>query len=188
MQAYLPPQQFLNECFVYDPETGVLRWRERPDHHFAAPRHAVAFNHQNAGKQTGAPNEDGYLRTEVRYAGRRIRARTHRIIFKMVTGTEPENIDHRDLNRSNNRWRNLRPATVLQNSLNRAGVAGRSLPKGVYLDRGRIRAAVSFNRRAYKLGTFPTVEAAQAAYAAAASRLHGEFFCAGQPSASSVPG
>jgi hypothetical protein len=86
-------------------------------------------------------------------------------------------IDHRDGNRSNNRWANLRHATVSQNNANRPLQRNnKSGFKGVRrADSGGWRARIQKNRRTHELGIFATLQAAHAAYVAAAHRLHREF-------------
>jgi hypothetical protein len=99
-----------------------------------------------------------------------------------MTGQEPPQVDHRDQDHSNDRWANLRAATQSQNLANRPGAKDRTLPKGVYLDKGRIRAAICKDRKIRKLGVFKTVEDARAAYLAAARETYGEFHYPGTPS------
>jgi HNH endonuclease/AP2 domain len=85
-------------------------------------------------------------------------------------------IDHRDGDPSNNRWDNLRRATVAQNGANKPRHRNNTSGfKGVCRDRGRWRAAIYKNGRRHPLGNFPTPEAAHAAYVKAARKLFGEF-------------
>ena len=92
----LPPLERLNELLHYDPQEGVLRWRDA-----RGPRHA--------GRAAGGVNKRGYLNIGidgVRYAA-------HRIAYYMGTGIDPQahQIDHcPDPTRSNNRLANLRLA------------------------------------------------------------------------------
>ena len=87
-------------------------------------------------------------------------------------------IDHKDLDGLNNAWTNLRPATKAQNARN--SVVHRDkrsgLPKGVWQRRRRFIAEIVCDRVRTRLGSYPTVEEAHAAYCEAAQRLHGEFW------------
>lgn len=46
---HFPPVQYLHECFAYDPDTGLFRWRRRPEHHFQTPVDHVSWNKRWAG-------------------------------------------------------------------------------------------------------------------------------------------
>jgi len=49
------PIEFLRECLSYDPETGILTWKERPPEHFVhSSRADGGFNVKYAGKQAGS--------------------------------------------------------------------------------------------------------------------------------------
>jgi hypothetical protein len=70
----------------------------------------------------------------------------------------------------------LRTATPSQNSANRRRPQNnRSGFKGVFAYRGKWRATISKNGKSVLLGTYPTPQAAHAAYVAAARKLFGEF-------------
>lgn len=86
-------------------------------------------------------------------------------------------LDHRDLDKSNDRIANLREATTSQNKGNSAAYKGSALGiKGVQRrSSGRFQASIRVNYRPIHLGTFDTVEEASAAYAAAARQYFGEF-------------
>jgi HNH endonuclease/AP2 domain len=87
-------------------------------------------------------------------------------------------IDHRDGNRLNNRWSNLRRASYADNAANR-----RRLPKntsgfkGVSFDRpkGKWKAQIRKDGKNYFIGRYATAEQAHAAYVAKARELFGEF-------------
>jgi len=101
---------------------------------------------------------------------------TSRVIWKWVTGNDPlAEIDHRDVNPSNDAFANLREATHSQNHMNRPGW-GTGF-KGACFDqrRGRWRAQISAYNRRRHLGYFDTEADAHAAYVRAATALHGEF-------------
>jgi hypothetical protein len=103
----------------------------------------------------------------------------HRLAFLAMTGSfPPKNVDHADLNRSNNVWANLRASTQLQNTwntpknrLNTSGVKGVSLRK----DTGRWSARIKAEGRYLSLGSFDTLPAAANAYRQAAIRFRAEF-------------
>jgi hypothetical protein len=152
----------VRQLLSYDPETGVLRWSSE-----------AASNWR--GRVAGYIGGNGYRVLTIR--GHRYRAA--RLIWVLQTGRWPARIvDHQDRDRSNDRWSNLRPATLGQNNAN-AGLRGdnRSGFKGVSLCRktGRWRAAISLNGRPTNLGRYPTPKAAALAYDAAAIAERGEF-------------
>lgn len=61
------------------------------------------------------------------------RYQAHRIIWKMETGDDPDEVDHEDGNKLNNRWGNLRDVTSLGNRKNAAiGTRNKSGALGVY--------------------------------------------------------
>lgn len=87
-------------------------------------------------------------------------------------------VDHINGNGLDNRRANLRVATRSENMRNRGAQSNsRTGVKGVHIDRrsGRFRAVIGLNGHLISLGFFGSVEAAAAAYAEAAARLHGAF-------------
>lgn len=163
----LPDVDYLRRIFDYDPESGVLRWRENPDR-------PASWNTRYSGQTAGSLDSKGYLRASIK----KVRYAVHRIAFALFNGRDSEyEIDHRDGDKTNNRGSNLREASHKQNMRNRIPSSGRSLPKGVTLHgrRKKYQAVIHVDGMAHYLGLFVTVEDAKAAYAAAAHRYFGEF-------------
>src|SRR5580765_6979513 len=104
--------ELLRRTFSYDPATGVLYWKPRDDYwswHWK-------WNEQYAGKPAGNPTDTGCLMICIKAKPYKV----HRIIWTIVTGKPPANeIDHIDGDRMNNRFENLREATIKQNCFNR---------------------------------------------------------------------
>ena len=94
-----------HEVFSYDPDTGVFRYR------------IDTYNCiKRAGDIAGWQRPD--RRIMISCDAKEYRA--HRLAWMMMTGSWPAfEIDHRDLDPSNNRWQNLREATSSQNQANR---------------------------------------------------------------------
>lgn len=172
----LPAQDVLLQLLSYDPETGKLFWKERGPEWFkdgdrSARSRAQAWNRKNAGKEAFTAITTGY-----RYgAVANVNYLAHRVIWKLVTGIEPEQVDHINGNRSDNRWLNLRDVTETSNKRNMC------LPRhntsgviGVSYDRTRKmwEANISLGNRKKSLGRYSTIEAAIAARKAA-EREHG---------------
>ena len=149
------------ELFEYDRTTGILRWR-------------TTGRGRRLDRIAGAKHVRGYL--VVNIDGKMILV--HRIIFLLLTGEWPVQVDHRDGDRSNNRSSNLRAAVNSQNAANRGCLpTSKSGIKGVRFDarRGHWTAIVVKNRRRKQMGGFPTADEAATAYAAMAKEVHGEF-------------
>lgn len=152
----------LRELFHYDPATGLFT-------------RLVRQGHTHPGEIAGGLSEKGYVRIYI--DGRKYRA--HRLAWLYVTGEWPENeIDHKNTDRSDNRWDNLRPATGAENSRNRRTPSNNTSGfKGVFWQKREKRwhAVIDLNGKRVVLGRFLTVEEAHAAYARAAQEHYGEF-------------
>jgi len=166
----MPSRKRLQRIFFYSPSTGVLYWRRRRP----GTKSSNVFNAKFALKAAGTLQVQGYLSVEI--AGSAFKV--HRIIWKLMTGKDPEWIDHKDRDRSNNRWPNLRNASQSQNGYNgnlsprnTSGYRGVSFIKA----HGKYRAAVQIDGRKQHIGYFRTAEAARAAASSAILATRGEF-------------
>lgn len=152
----------LRSLLSYDPQTGVFT-RLRGVRGFAAGTEAGTF-HKNSG----------YVHLTV--DGKKYRA--HRLAWFYVHGEWPEEIDHANGVRSDNRLTNLREATRSQNNANMAPrIDNASGSKGVSWD-GRTkswRSYITQDGRQKHLGRFGDKGAAIAAYRKAAGFAFGEF-------------
>lgn len=96
----LPSRQYLEECFTYCTETGKLYWKRRPSEHFKTRRGWRTFNSQFAGKLAlNCSTKRGYLTGSLNDS----RVYAHRVIHKLLTGEEPEVIDHENGNMADNK-------------------------------------------------------------------------------------
>lgn len=132
MKNDLSPE-YLKTCLIYDPESGGLEWRVRPEDHFSGgaktPAHEAAiWNSKYAGKPAFAnPSSDGYRRTSV--SGRKLLA--HRVAWALHFGAWPGGeIDHINGVRHDNRMANLRCVDRQENARNLSVTSGES--RGVY--------------------------------------------------------
>lgn len=158
----LPSAERLNELLRYDPETGLLIRK-------------VRRGSARAGDVVKFINASGHITLNV--DGKPYLA--HRVIWKMVTGQDPiDEIDHKDVNGSNNCWENLRESNRPQNmanvptpSTNTSGV------KNVTFRRANKKwhAKIKTNNKDNHIGYFDRLEDAAAAVAEARARLHGDF-------------
>lgn len=100
----------------------------------------------------------------------------HRIAWLYMTGRWPAvEIDHKDRNPHNNRWRNLREATTPQNRANAKQRKSNLGHTGVWKQRNKYIARITADKRIYNLGSFSTLKAALAARKNAEKIYHGEF-------------
>ena len=148
---------------------GLLIWKHRPEAH-------QSVNTKLVGKPAGSLREDGYIRVRLNdhayYA--------HVIVFEMHNGPVPEgyDVDHRDLDRSNNRIENLRLATRSQNKAN--GKVYRTSSTGVkgvlYHKRmEKYQVSITANGVTTHIGTFNSFAEAKRARLKAQAQFHGEF-------------
>jgi len=126
-------QNYLNECFMYNSETGELIWKNRPIDHFKSLHSCNRLNSACAGKKAGGLVK-GWGETKyqvINLDGKKFKA--HRIIWKMINGVDPEEIDHINGNGLDNRVVNLRDVTRSGNGKNKKiQVSNSSGLSGVY--------------------------------------------------------
>jgi hypothetical protein len=158
----LPSQARLKELLDYDPLTGGLVWR-------------VRRANKAAGSSAGGEQKSGYTTICIDYK----HFYAHRLIWVWQTGEDPGDlqVDHKDRNRRNNCWVNLRLASHGDNCSNTLRQNKTGLPRGVFRNKKRFMSQISKHGKLTHLGTFDTPEEAHQAYSEAAARLHGEFAC-----------
>lgn len=178
--------EYLRQSLDYDPETGDLRWRERPCHHFRNSHSRNVWNSSHAGKIAGCRKlhhtgvADGST-VYFRIHGRRVPLQRHRIVYSLAVRPleSREEVDHKDRNPLNNRLENLRLVTRSQNLHNmvnkRRSGNKTGLPKGVSRNASRFFASIMVNGTRYHLGGFATPLEAHEAYKAKSIELMGEF-------------
>ena len=125
-------QSYVRECFDYNPETGVLRWKVRPRNHFKCEHGQRSFNSKLAGKEAGSEQKHritGKSYRSVETDG--VRYMTHQLICMIVNGYFVEQVDHDNGNGVDNRWFNLNFCGKAENARNqrlrhdnKTGVAG----------------------------------------------------------------
>lgn len=169
----LPPLKFLRECVRLERRTGSLFWRKRPRKHFTRDGDWKRWNKEHADKRAFCTRHpDGYRYGVIR---RKIYM-THRVVWKLTTGKEPPLIlDHKNGDRANNRFRNLRPASTNQNCMNRRLTKARSGRRGVYQERTKWKAQICVYGDKKYLGLFVTRAAAFRARRQAERQFFGEF-------------
>jgi hypothetical protein len=159
------PVEFLRECFEYNPETGILTWKERPPEHFIFGRGQnewQRFNKRYAGKPVGTLNR-GYLQTRLHISGERYTTvNVHRICWALATGAWPQDeIDHINAIHDDNRLCNLRDFTKLENASNPNNKLRRNNKsgyRGVFWSKQYKKWVTVFRRKC--LGMFDTPEEA----------------------------
>lgn len=157
-------QQILLENFRYDEKTGDLYWRIKR-----------AYT-TDLSKPISAKDKHGYIVVYTKLSGKTKIYRIHRLIWTMVYGMNPTNIDHIDGNRTNNQISNLREVTHQQNMMNRKKrVDSRNSYKGIYRSKYSWIAEITFMNKRHYLGSFKTEKEAALAYTEAAKKLHGNF-------------
>lgn len=164
-------QAYLRQILQYDEETGVFTWRVR------LPQSQIRnlWNRRYAGKEAGHIMPSGY--STIRLKPRHFYA--HQLAWFYVYGEWPTcDIDHINMERSDNRISNLRKATRSQNKGNvKAHPRNTSGTRGVVWDKHRQkwRAQIMINGRQTNLGRYDTFADAKKAFDQAAIPHWGEF-------------
>lgn len=157
-------QALVRELLDADYQAGTLTWRERPGD--------KSFNNQRANKPALTSDKDGYKYGIIN--GKHYQA--HRVIFLHAHGYLPEQVDHENGDRTDNRISNLKPADQGINSRNakkynnnKSGITGVTWSK----DKRKWRAEIRHQKKHYHLGYHTTKEEAATAIESARITLGG---------------
>lgn len=176
----LPCPTVLRLLLRYEPETGKLFWRRRAPIWFkdgganGRDKSCAIWNGRYADNPvTLQDNGHGYKHFTL--TGRP--AYAHRVIFAIVHGRWPDEVDHINGVRDDNRACNLREASRHENARNvrSRGRTSKYLGVSWHSAKGAWRAVVTVNGRAIHAGYFPSEETAARAYDRAARASYGEF-------------
>ena len=151
--------KILHELFEY--RDGELYWKNR--------KSGVCF-----GKPVGYVTRQGYKRVEVNGKSYAV----HRLVYVMFNNSLPEQLDHIDCNKLNNRIENLRPASSAENSSNRNLRSDNQYgTKNIYFDKtnGKWIVQVRKHGKSYFFGRYKDKDHAAKVAKTARNLLHGEF-------------
>jgi len=147
----------VRSLFDYDPDTGRLVWKR--------PR-----GRMRSGEEAGCNSGRGYI--VLRIDGRMHYA--HRVAFLWAHGYLPEEVDHINGDRSDNRRSNLRASTRPENSKNASRAANNTsgVPGVLWREHARKwTARIKVNQKNYYLGCFEQKADAIAARKSAEARF-----------------
>ena len=155
-------QEELKSLVYYNQDTGLFTWKVK---------------RQGRNKSTlGWVESKGYI--EICIAQKRLKA--HRWAWFYVHGELPEQIDHINGIKNDNRLCNLRVVTKKQNSENRGAQKNNTSGfKGVTHFQNKWRSQIMHNKKNYHIGLFDTAEEAHIAYKQKAHELFTHY--QGQP-------
>lgn len=165
--------EIIRQLLDYNPVTGVFIWLRRQE----TDQYVKTWNTRFAGKIAGRISVYGYR--EIVIDG--VLHRANRLAWIYMTGEWPTlNVDHENTDRADNRWENLREATIAQNAWNVSSRKKNSFGlSGVGYHRNcRSRpysSRITVNGKLIHLGYFATPESAHSAYMEAVNKYHGEF-------------
>ena len=159
MQSWVKaePRQSIREHLHYDALTGAFTW-------------ALSNRARRAGAPAGSARPDGYRK--ISFCKRSYLA--HRLAVFFVHGVWPEEVDHINGVRDDNRICNLRVVSRSQNceNLRQAKSHSKTGFLGVSQNGNRWKSVIVVSGRRVHLGTFPSPELAHSVYLTAKRALH----------------
>lgn len=130
---------------------------------------------RNKGQRAGSINGAGYWHVNLRGKW----PRQHKLVWLMVHNEVPEEIDHENLDATDNRPSNLRASTRVQNAANRTCSFRNNTSgyKGVswHSKTGKWRACIGIDNKMKHIGVFDCRHDAARAYNAKAVEVFGTF-------------
>lgn len=154
----------IKDYLTYNESTGEFVWK------------ISVKGTRGIGKQAGTLTNKGYMDVCIR--GKKYGL--HRVAFYFKIGKMPSNVDHINGIKSDNRWCNLRPASIRENAFNTNKRSPKSGFKNVYYDKRGVKKwfVVVFDSQGKKqhLGYFLTPEEANTIAVKARKEFHGDFY------------
>ena len=159
-------QRELKELFVYHPDSGWFTNKH-------------SRGRAKAGERAGAETGHGYRRIIIDY----VKHYEHHLAWLYVYGEYPDEIDHVNGVRNDNRIVNLRLCTRSQNNFNSHRPTGESGLRGAYLDKRSLKwySKIQLGGQVKFLGNYNSAEDAHDAFMAAVELYHGEFAVNNRP-------
>lgn len=155
----------IRKIMSYDKDTGLcsylardLSWFKDTKYRDAASNMKI-WNLKNADKNIGYVSENGYIRFMLFKRNYIL----HRLIWLYMTGEWPDQVDHINGIRSDNRWENLRNVTKADNNRNQKRRKDNSSGfTGVYKDvmNGKWISKINVNNKCIHLGRFSSKQEA----------------------------
>lgn len=170
----MPSQEYLNECFSYDMDTGFLTWKERPISHFSGKSSCNQSNSRSSLKRAGCVYKTNSGKKYVRVLISQKGYLAHRVIWVMLKGFEPEQLDHINGNGEDNRIENLRASSHSENTKNnRRRKDNISGVTGVFFDKNssKWKAEIRVNTKKIALGYYKDIGDAEISRKAAEKRF-----------------
>ena len=164
-------QEQLKELFVYHLDSGWFT-------------NKYSRGRAKIGERAGSLMEHGYRRIIIDY----VKHYEHHLAWLYVYGEYPDEIDHVNGVRNDNRITNLRLCTRSQNRFNTQTTTGESGLAGAYLDKRTLQwySKIQFGGQQKFLGNFASAEEAHAAYIVALNEIAGEFAYHNRPNLEAI--
>lgn len=163
-------KEYLKSVAHYNPVSGDMFWKERPEWHFKNNGACRSWNTKYAGNKMETLDGKGYKVVSIN----KKRYLVHRLVWLYVHGRWPNIIDHKNGIRTDNRLSNLRDVSMSENHKNRSiSKNNTSGVTGVYLNksRGLWCAQMKHGGKTYHLGSSVFFEEAVALRKAEERRL-----------------
>jgi hypothetical protein len=139
--------ELIRSTFTYNPENGALT-------------RLKSYHKRYISETFGTANGKGYMLVRI---GKK-KYNVHRLAWILHHGYNPDEVDHINHDKKDNRICNLREVSRLEQMKNRAlGVNNTSGRIGVSMEKGRWKAHIGINRKRIHLGFFDTFDEACAA-------------------------
>lgn len=167
-------RDYILSVLDYDPFTGRFIWKPRPLEMFAPSKRFKAITHYRswttswAGKEAGTLSPKGYAKIQIKD---KVIFAHHIAWLIFYREWPPDEIDHINGARSDNRISNLRLATVAENAQNRGMSRNNTTGyNGVFWIKQNQKWVAKF--AGFYLGLFETAEEAYAATLTKKTELH----------------
>ena len=160
--------QIVRKSLKYDPLTGNVVWKKNKQNRWGEYGHRVE-------SIAGNIRSHGYRAISISVDGKNREIYAHRIGWFLSYGEWPNQIDHINGNKNDNRLENLRECVHAENMQNtKTYITNKSGFKGVYFSKKAKKwvSQITYNYKSIYLGLFDTAEEAHEEYLRAKSEKH----------------